>query len=804
MKPKVLDYAALLKMQSDNLIKATCDKALADSVKSFKTAEGANLVLPASQAPSNWVEINHSALNKTVARPVTTKFGEKVAPDLQNKLAEIGVAIGNRIPARKGNGSPNSLGRFVKNQPPEIRLQRWFSNKTLAHEVGHAIDNALGLQDSGFVNRHREELLELNRERIEAFAKQGEKKYAEKDSELIAELFGVMFNDVESALKYAPAATSEIMSKMTENKKFEGLLPANYDWSDAKHVMEEKVVEFFKMPVRVHPDIAATLKTVFEPKKEYLEVLGFKPGKAMDDVNAVAKMFNFSLSGFHAWALSESYLGNTGVKGLKDTFNFKKIYDSIKNNDYDIYKKDEVAKRAIEDGLQIGATLDVQRGVVENLLDNTGKWLENNVKGFGRIFSLPVKTVAKGTELNNKALWDVIHNNYKLNTYELLVESESKNGVISDAKRKEIAQWVNDSFGGLVWENLGISPSAKKAFSRWLMSPDWLLSSTRQFFGFFSSKAGHQKLNKLAATSDFWQKVKDTTQFFGINSITDDIEASGMRGQIARRFWARAAIQSIIYMNILNAVFRMWDRDKNPDLYPEKMTAKDFSMLGNSVGQKTCVFAGRNSDGTERYIRFGKQFREVPEMVEDPIKKIGGKIAPIPQTAATIMTGHSLSGFENKEMSEAKGWKRVGVAAKQGVTTFLPFSVGSAINKKGDYSPFDLVATTSKGMSKYKAGEKFKNVYERDSNPKKVEEIEKSMRMNKFSDSDIKAVRNRAKGQAYKQYRDSFKSALETGDSNKVVKISEKMEKKHVSPTDIREIYVKALKDYYKDRGIGQ
>lgn len=804
LKPKVLDYAALLKMQSDNLIKATCDKALADSVKSFKTAEGANLVLPASQAPSNWVEINHSALNKTVARPVTTKFGEKVAPDLQNKLAEIGVAIGNRIPARKGNGSPNSLGRFVKNQPPEIRLQRWFSNKTLAHEVGHAIDNALGLQDSGFVNRHREELLELNRERIEAFAKQGEKKYAEKDSELIAELFGVMFNDIESALKYAPAATSEIMSKMTENKKFEGLLPANYDWSDAKHVMEEKVVEFFKMPVRVHPDIAATLKTVFEPKKEYLEVLGFKPGKAMDDVNAVAKMFNFSLSGFHAWALSESYLGNTGVKGLKDTFNFKKIYDSIKNNDYDIYKKDEVAKRAIEDGLQIGATLDVQRGVVENLLDNTGKWLENNVKGFGRIFSLPVKTVAKGTELNNKALWDVIHNNYKLNTYELLVENESKNGVISDAKRKEIAQWVNDSFGGLVWENLGISPSTKKAFSRWLMSPDWLLSSTRQFFGFFSSKTGHQKLNKLAATSDFWQKVKDTTQFFGINSMTDDINASGMRGQIARRFWARAAIQSIIYMNILNAVFRMWDRDKNPDLYPEKMTAKDYSMLGNSVGQKTCVFAGRNSDGTERYVRFGKQFREVPEMVEDPIKKIGGKIAPIPQTAATIMTGHSLSGFENKEMSEAKGWKRVGVAAKQGVTTFLPFSVGSAINKKGDYSPFDLVATTSKGMSKYKAGEKFKDIYSSDSDPKKIEEIEKAMRMNRFSDKDIKTIRNRAKGQTYKQYKDDFKIAIEAGDTNKVKKISEKMEKKHISKIDQREIYLKALKDYYSSRGIGQ
>ena len=59
-------------------------------------------------------------------------------------LAKIGVAIGNRLPSRKGNGQANSLGRFIKNEPPEIRLQRWFSNKTLAHEVGHAIQYAKG------------------------------------------------------------------------------------------------------------------------------------------------------------------------------------------------------------------------------------------------------------------------------------------------------------------------------------------------------------------------------------------------------------------------------------------------------------------------------------------------------------------------------------------------------------------------------------------------------------------------------------------------------------------------------------
>ena len=213
--------------------------------------------------------------------------------------------------------------------------------------------------------------------------------------------------------------------------------------------MEEKVIEFDKIPVKVHPDIASTLKTVFENKKEYLDILGFKPGQKLDNINAIAKMFNFSLSGFHGWALSESYLGNVGISGLKQTLNFKKIYDSVKNNDYDIYKKDEAARQAIKYGLQIGATLDVQRGVAENLINNTGKWIEENIPAVGKPFSLPVKTVGKATELNNKVLWDVIHNNYKLTTYELLVQNEAENGTLTDDKRREIAQWVNDSFGGM-------------------------------------------------------------------------------------------------------------------------------------------------------------------------------------------------------------------------------------------------------------------------------------------------------------------------------------------------------------------
>lgn len=812
--PKTLDYAELFKIQSDNLIKATVDKVFADSVKTYKADNGASLVMPANKAPSDWVEINNSALNKAVARPVHTEYGEKVSPELQNKLAEIGVAIGNRLPKYKANGTPNSLGKFIKNTPPEIRLQRWFSLKTLAHEVGHFCDMTLGLTKEGFVNRHRDELTELNRERIEAFSKQGDKAYAEKDSELIAELFGVMFNDVEFALKVAPGATSEILGRMTENKKLETILPANLDWGNAKHILEEKVVEIFKMPVKVHPDIAATLKTVFENKREYLDIMGFKPGEALDKTNAVAKQFNFSLSGFHGWALSESFFGNVGViEGAKQALDFKKIYESVKNNDYDIYKKDVVVKQAIKDGLQIGATLDTQRDVAEGLINSTGKYLENKIPGMGKIFSAPVNAVAKTTELNNKVLWDCLHNNYKIGAYEILVSNEiNKNGNISEAQRQEIAQWVNDSFGGQVWENLGINPTTKKAASRWLMSPDWLLSTTRQFMGMFSSETLHKALNAKAKDSDIWQKVKDTTTLLGINSITDDVTASGTRGRIARAFWVRSAIMSVIYMNVLNAVCRAWDRDKNKELYPKNMKPVDYTMFANSVGSKQYIFIGRNSDGTERYLRLGKQFREVPEMLADPIKHIGAKTAPIPQSIVTGFTGRSMGGYENKEISKAQGWARIGLAAKNLGKTYLPFSVSSALVKKGDYSLADLIGNTSKGMTKYKAKEEYTKAWNRAKLPQNItdtlrineEEITRSMRMNRISEKDINSTRKSARTAFTKPYKEEYKEALGSGDSNKIIKITEKMQQNKISSVEQQKIYLKALSEFYKERGFAQ
>ena len=114
-----------------------------------------------------------------------------------------------------------------------------------------------------------------------------------------------------------------------------------------------------------------------------------------------------------------------------------------------------------------------------------------------------------------------------------------------------------------------------------------------------------------------------------------------------------------------------------------------------------------------------------------------------------------------------------------------------------------MVATTSKGMSKYKAGQYFKEAYEHGNKSEKIAEIEKSMARNGFSKKDIDKVKNQAKGKYTKQFKDGYVAALESGDKKKIQKISDDMTKKNISPIDQRKIYTKALKEYYKNRGIG-
>ena len=197
-----------------------------------------------------------------------------------------------------------------------------------------------------------------------------------------------------------------------------------------------------------------------------------------------------------------------------------------------------------------------------------------------------------------------------------------------------------------------------------------------------------------------------------------------------------ALLNYALYANALNAINRQHDKEENPDLYPKKMNAKDYSIFGNSSGNETYVFLGRNSDGTERYWRLGKQFREVPELVEKPFEKLGGKASPVMQLASQAMTGRTLSGFENPNLKDKKGIEKVGAMTGEVAKSFLPFSFNGVVDPKKDINPYEFFAPTNKGMNFYKGKELYiEAIKHKDKN--EVIEITKQIVRNKMDPNKI-------------------------------------------------------------------
>ena len=145
-------------------------------------------------------------------------------------------------------------------------------------------------------------------------------------------------------------------------------------------------------------------------------------------------------------------------------------------------------------------------------------------------------------------------------------------------------------------------------------------------------------------------------------------------------------------------------------------------MYGISIGNQTYLFSGRNKDGTEKYIRWGKQFREFPELLYDdtgfsPVtaakKKLFSKASPLVQEFSVLATNKSLSGFTMRDLEGRKGWDWTIAYLKRLPTIALPFSTQKKIKsalgiQDVDWSWTDLFMPSGKGMTNHKATELYK------------------------------------------------------------------------------------------------
>ena len=475
--------------------------------------------------------------------------------------------------------------------------------------------------------------------------------------------------------------------------------------------------------------------------------------KTFDTLASSAKKLELGFSGFHAGALTEVYMVQNMVEfGPKKAMaNFMKYIfaDTTKNHELPCFANPEDFQEAASHLVKFGATNDYAAADVQNMFDNMRDAMMkvqeklkdgNKISGTVAKASMPLKVATQMLSLINKgmdvALWDFLHDGLKLATYRMRADKTKERAKKKGWTEEELSraldedgQFVNDMFGGQHWDVLGASHRTLRYAGRVLLSPDWNASTTRHFLAL----TGFGSIWNEATFENFKQYYKRLKH----KELTPEDE--GRRSRQISALLCYGIGFMVFYEGIangINAAFRALDEEKerkkaeeirktNPSyksMYElaygdEGMKWYDYLMRGNSLGQQSKIFLGRYEDGTEMYVRHGKQFREVPEYLfnhkgelEFPgpmVQRMIGKANPM--VRMTLDDINYLSDFQashaDQEIQRKYG-KTIGLLYKDALY-WAPFLIPSQENK--EFKAVDFFFPSSKGFSPWKAQSYFKD-----------------------------------------------------------------------------------------------
>lgn len=475
--------------------------------------------------------------------------------------------------------------------------------------------------------------------------------------------------------------------------------------------------------------------------------------KAFDTLASSAKKLELGFSGFHAGALTEVYMVQNMVEfGPKKAMaNFMKyiFVDTAKNHELPCFANPQDFQEAATHLVKFGATNDYAAADVQNMFDNLRDAMMkvqeklkdgNGISGTVAVATMPLKVVTQLLSLVNKgmdrALWDFLHDGLKLATYRMRADKTKERAKKKGWSAEELSraldedgQFVNDMFGGQHWDVLGASHRTLRYAGRVLLSPDWNASTTRHFLAL----TGFGSIWNEATFENFKQYYQ---RLWHKDLMPED---EGRRSRQISALLCYGIGFMVFYeafANGINAAFRALDEEKerkkaeeirktNPSyksMYElaygdEGMKWYDYLMRGNSLGQQSKIFMGRYADGTEMYIRHGKQFREVPEYLfnhkgelEFPgpmVQRMIGKANPM--VRMTLDNINYLSDFQashaDQEIQRKYG-KTIGLLYKDALY-WAPFLIPSQENK--EFKAVDFFFPSSKGFSPWKAQSYFKD-----------------------------------------------------------------------------------------------
>jgi len=453
------------------------------------------------------------------------------------------------------------------------------------------------------------------------------------------------------------------------------------DWPIVNHSALNTALSLKKSAsVRVHPEIFRAVNVIFGQKFTMpVTVAGkrFDLCDAITYIGGLLKTAKLGLSTFHPLALAESAVSTDIVKTAK-LLNPVKLWDAVVNGKHEIYESG-IGRDAVEHNVQLGEIQEYQIRSLNQLL----RFVSNSFEKLGmpgKVVALAPKGLEKTKDSWDFVLWKYLHTNFKLFSYEsqathLLKLKESNGwfgrllgmrGLTADQLKREVGQWTNDSFGGQNFETLMLNPKWRQFLGWTFLSADWVASTMRQALGVTGLGAVHSKR---------------------------------VRSYLATRFWVKAGVIFYTLGNMIN--YYNTRRDYGEGRY----------LWENPDEYSWYPYLYSDENGQPTHLMWGKQFRELPEFIENFSRKLGSKASILLQMASAFFTGKTLGGYEEPELRDIQNktfLESLGTRLKFAITAALvPISFESSTRHNDLIS---LVLPIKKGMTKNQVIDNLANI----------------------------------------------------------------------------------------------
>jgi hypothetical protein len=466
-------------------------------------------------------------------------------------------------------------------------------------------------------------------------------------------------------------------------------------------------------PALVSPDFSEAFQGVFKknahkPGGVFWDTLG-KAGRAWDTANDKIRFARVGGSLFHYGALAESsFAGRKGVEGLR--------FPKIAREGRRLRADEPFMKDAALHGLNLGKVEPKIYRQGQQTLDKAADWLsKKNIpgveKGMGHLKS------------GINYLFDEFHPNLKATTWREQVDSalnkriqEGNPASEQEIKtiKKELAQLVNNMYGGQRWESMKIlnDPRVMKGLRRLVGYPDWTTSAARQ---------------------------------------AADFLAPGVKGEASFKYWVKYGLGQVLLHGLLKYLNSGWQQTDpngdpsgltwNQEKAYEGLTQGDpskwdeFPMPDVDIRLKGVTFnPGRDRAGKKLFGHTGKQAREIYRYRTDPISNFFSKSAPLIQMIGTqIMGGRPYGG----STFPAQAAYKQGQLKPWGGTE--PGTAGRALSRGKE----------ALGISKTKAEPLLKKAFQQ-KDMKEVNRIRKALRDNNYSERSVKSLITKVRNQLKK------------------------------------------------------